>query len=71
MASNNNEASTRDDFQLSIDPIDIDFGESAFDSIDQFKPKVYTKELGFGKRRSFLCFSKLNKILIIQCKRFG
>jgi len=30
--------------------------QSAFDSIDVFKPKLYKKDLSFGKRRSFLCF---------------
>ena len=71
MAYNNNEVNTSDDFSLSIDPSDINFGESAFESIDEFKPKVYTKELGFGKRRSFLCFSKSNNFLCFNTKVFG
>ena len=59
MAVNNNENVCKDLWD--VDPNEISM--SAFDSIDEFKPKIYTKDVGFGKRKSFLCFSKLAKFL--------
>ena len=54
MAANNNEF---DEDDILSQEVGTD-NQSAFDSIDVFKPKLYKKELSFGKRRSFLCFSK-------------
>lgn len=49
------------EFQAEAEPWDVDDNEislSAFHSVDEFKPKIHTKDLGFGKRRSFLCYSE-------------
>ena len=45
--------------------------QSAFDSIDVFKPKLYKKDLSFGKRRSFLCFSKYIPSLSMLLRRLA
>lgn len=55
MAANNNESGIECEL-WDVDPNEISI--SAFDSIDAFKPKVYTKQVSFGKRKSFLCYSK-------------
>ena len=60
MATNNNEGS---ESCAEVDPGDVEI--SAFDSIDVFKPKIYTKELGFGKRKSFLCFSEYQHSCVV------
>ena len=42
------------DLQIDTDEITI----SAFETQDEFKPKLYIREKAFGKRKSFLCYSE-------------
>ena len=52
-----NENTERYEDLVDLDPDDI--AVSAFENQDEFKPKIFNKHKAFGKRRSFLCYSKM------------
>ena len=58
MAAGEKDDNANDMADLHIDPDEVTI--SAFETQDEFKPKVYIREKAFGKRKSFLCYREFH-----------